>query len=293
VSNAEEPDDQSVAGAHLRHRRIFVVALVATSGSVVERYTYTAYGTATALNPDFTAYSGIDSGWTRLFAGMNVDMATGLYYDNARWYNSNLATFESADPAGADVNTYRYADGNPITQTDPSGQQLPTIWEWDPAQNTMVDRRTRRTKAEVEAAAEAHMEAERQKAEAWRAKHLGNGKKLVTPSAWDGFRMVTNDLTLHQWASLNDQVNELVDEQGGLYATANWFSHAGVASLYAAGALWVSGAEFANTPLNEYIEWGDWGGAAEDSVIDSGEIEEFQVPPPPIDGPWPPPFGPI
>ena len=55
-----------------------VVALVDTSGAVQERFSYTAFGTATALNPNFSApYSGTNFQWTRLFAGMDVDAETG------------------------------------------------------------------------------------------------------------------------------------------------------------------------------------------------------------------------
>jgi RHS repeat-associated protein len=48
---------------------------------------------------------------------------------NARWYNPATGTFTSSDtlggtpiPATADANPYAYADGNPLTNTDPSGQ---------------------------------------------------------------------------------------------------------------------------------------------------------------------------
>ena len=63
--------------------------------------------------------------WTRLFAAMDVDPATGLYYANARWYNPSLGVFATTDPALADPNTYRYAGNNPVTNTDPSGMSLP------------------------------------------------------------------------------------------------------------------------------------------------------------------------
>ena len=65
-----------------------VIALVDTSGAVQSGSPTRAYGTATALNPNFTPYSGATNfHWTRLFAGMDADPATGLLYDNVRWYN--------------------------------------------------------------------------------------------------------------------------------------------------------------------------------------------------------------
>ena len=57
-----------------------VVAIVNTSGAVQERFSYTAYGTATALNANFSTYSGSTNfHWTTLFAGRDLDSATGLY----------------------------------------------------------------------------------------------------------------------------------------------------------------------------------------------------------------------
>jgi RHS repeat-associated protein len=108
-----------------------VVALVNTSSAVQERFIYTAYGKATGLNADFTAYSGsTDFKWTTLFAGREVDALTGLYYNRARWYNPSLGTFVTKDPIAADSNTYRYAGGNPVDSTDPSGMVTPTIVIW-------------------------------------------------------------------------------------------------------------------------------------------------------------------
>ena len=102
-----------------------VVALVSASGAVQERFSYTAFGTATALNANFSGpYLGTNFQWTRLFAGMDLDAETGIYYDNARWYDPSLGVFVTADPAVADPNAYRYAGNNPVTMTDPSGQAL-------------------------------------------------------------------------------------------------------------------------------------------------------------------------
>ena len=128
-----------------------VIALVSTSGAVQERFTYTAYGTATALNPNFTAYSGTNFHWTTLFAARDVDTATGLYYNNARWYNSSLGVFVTTDPAAADPNTYCYAADNPVTLTDPSGRQVARHYVWDPDKQDLVDTISGLTLTQVQA----------------------------------------------------------------------------------------------------------------------------------------------
>ena len=126
-----------------------VVALVDPSGAVQERFTYTAYGTATALNPNFSSpYSGTNFHWTTLFAARDVDSATGLYYNNARWYNSSLGVFTTTDPAVADPNTYRYAGNNPVTASDPSGEIARGRPVWDPVTKAWRNSVTGRTSAE-------------------------------------------------------------------------------------------------------------------------------------------------
>ena len=107
-----------------------VIALVSTSGDVAERFNYTVFGVATALNPDFTSYSGTDYQWTTLFAGRDIDANTGLYYNRARWYDAGLAVFTSTD-AMPSLNPYWYTDNNPLNATDPSGQSSTLDWRWD------------------------------------------------------------------------------------------------------------------------------------------------------------------
>ena len=80
---------------------------------------------------------------------MDVDTATGLYYNNARWYNPSLGVFATTDPAAADPNTYRYAGNNPVTVTDPSGQEIPRNYVWDPNINDFVDTFSGQTRTQI------------------------------------------------------------------------------------------------------------------------------------------------
>ena len=64
------------------------------------------------------------SGNTILFAAQQLDSVTGLYYMRARWYSPLTGDFITRDPLGfaaGDANLYRYAGGNPISRSDPSG----------------------------------------------------------------------------------------------------------------------------------------------------------------------------
>jgi RHS repeat-associated protein len=106
-----------------------VTAVVGLSGStwaVAERYVYSAYGSVTVYSPDYstvrgTSLSASTVGNTIGFANMVFDPVTGLYHDEARWYSTVTSTFITADPAQADLNTYRYCGNDPTGATDPSG----------------------------------------------------------------------------------------------------------------------------------------------------------------------------
>jgi len=99
-----------------------VTSLIDASGTVVERYYSSPYGQVTIITPDWTQTrtSSLYNN-TILFAGMDYDPSTELYYDRARWYNPATGTFLTRDPAAADVNLYRYCHNDPISSTDPTG----------------------------------------------------------------------------------------------------------------------------------------------------------------------------
>ena len=88
-----------------------------TSGTVLDAITYDAFGNITSQSD--SAY-----GDRFMFAGMQYDATTGLYYDHARYYDAAVGRFMSQDPKGfaaGDTNLYRYAGNEVTTLTDPSG----------------------------------------------------------------------------------------------------------------------------------------------------------------------------
>jgi len=117
-----------VAGARLYYltdANHNVTAVTDATASVVERYDYDAYGSATIYCPDWSHVLTTSMvGNTRLFAGQEFDSATGLYDARARWYDPATGTFLARDPMGfaaGDMNTYRYVGDSPTDATDPTG----------------------------------------------------------------------------------------------------------------------------------------------------------------------------
>jgi len=104
-----------------------IVALTDSTGVVVERYEYTAFGTPTFLKPDGTvkAVKKSDYGNEYLFQGRRYDSETGLYYYRARYYDSGKGRFLSRDPLSyqAGMNLYQTFGGNPVNFVDPWGEK--------------------------------------------------------------------------------------------------------------------------------------------------------------------------
>ena len=59
-----------------------------------------------------------------LYAGRELDIDTGLYYDRNRYYSAQLGRFVSRDRIGyeaGDLSVYRYSRNRPLTYRDPNG----------------------------------------------------------------------------------------------------------------------------------------------------------------------------
>src|SRR5690554_2783803 len=94
-----------------------VRAVTDEAGTVVWSADYLAFGTMFGEAGDgaFEQWKG--------FTGKEFDPETGLYYFNARWYDSELGRFISEDPVRDpnNPNLYTYARNNPLRFFNPTG----------------------------------------------------------------------------------------------------------------------------------------------------------------------------
>ena len=96
------------------------VAVSNTDGSIAARYEYDAFGNL------LTEAGSSDQPFG--FTGYQKDDETGLYYANARYYDSNTGRFLREDPFDGDTQTppslhrYLYANVNPNFYVDPTGK---------------------------------------------------------------------------------------------------------------------------------------------------------------------------
>ncbi len=85
-----------------------------TSGSAIGTFTYSAYGKLSASTGTAASLLG--------YAGQYADPATGLTYNQARWYDPASGQFMIVDPKVATTwQAYAYANDEPLQNTDPSG----------------------------------------------------------------------------------------------------------------------------------------------------------------------------
>jgi len=116
-----------------------VTAVTNSSGTIQERYAYTAYGQVTFLNGQFASPSTTSAvAMEDLFTGRKLDTATGLFFLRARYYHPTLGQFLGRAPIGyesRDYNLNQYVAGNPVRATDPSGLDCPGCDIPDPLAN--------------------------------------------------------------------------------------------------------------------------------------------------------------
>jgi RHS repeat-associated protein len=90
--------------------------LTSTTGTILGTFSWDPSGTLAGGTGTTTTPFG--------FAGEYTDAESGLQYLRARYYDPATGQFITRDPLGAasgETNLYRYAAGNPLSATDPTG----------------------------------------------------------------------------------------------------------------------------------------------------------------------------
>ena len=92
--------------------------------SIPKPNTYYAYGTPISSHPELVSGSVLNAQKQVVedtYTGQKKDEETNLMYYNARYYNPQTGLFIQADSVDDGQNKYQYVAGNPINNTDPSG----------------------------------------------------------------------------------------------------------------------------------------------------------------------------
>ncbi len=120
---------QTSAGVawYLTDRLGSVNDLISNSGAAIDHVDYGVFGTVLA--------ESIPAAGDRFkYSGMELDAATGEYYDRARYYDAATGRFLDEDPsgfAGGDPDLYRFVGNSSTNSSDPSGLRKITREELD------------------------------------------------------------------------------------------------------------------------------------------------------------------
>lgn len=120
-----------------------VTALVNTSGTVIERFTYDRYGTFTVLDANWTTDAdGVsDVSWGNFYQGLPYDAAAGGSVARWRIVLHHLGRPLQADPIGYPdgMSRYEWERSNPVLANDPSGlYTMEWIGGWSPAEQGAI-----------------------------------------------------------------------------------------------------------------------------------------------------------
>jgi RHS repeat-associated protein len=100
-----------------------VTSVLSSTGEVLERRSYDAFGQMTCMLPDGTPVATSPTGLKVGFHGQLIDELTGMYQMGYRWYSPVLGRWASRDPIGLEggVNECSAYGNNPINRIDPLG----------------------------------------------------------------------------------------------------------------------------------------------------------------------------
>ena len=96
------------------------VALANTSGAVVERYSYDAFGTVRIMNAAFGVLGNSAYEWEFLYHGEFRDKESELYNYGYRYLDTQLGRWLSRDPIGEEggENLYGFVRNDPVSKID-------------------------------------------------------------------------------------------------------------------------------------------------------------------------------
>ena len=106
-----------------RNQQYSIYALTDSSGTVSERYAYTAYGQPTFLNASATVQTSSAANNRYTYTAREWDAILGVYHFRARWMSGLTGRFLTRDPIGYVDGRNFYQSYLNLVKTDPSGNK--------------------------------------------------------------------------------------------------------------------------------------------------------------------------
>jgi RHS repeat-associated protein len=102
------------------------VAITGAGGGLERQYRYSAYGKVRRFDGAGRP-SAADATNRREFTGHATDPTSGLQYAGSRYYDPELASFLTPDPADEHASPYAYVGWDPVNAVDPNGAELSVV----------------------------------------------------------------------------------------------------------------------------------------------------------------------
>lgn len=99
--------------------------LLNSSGTMIEQYTYDAFGTPTIKNGSGTVISASVVSNRFMFKAREYLATFGIYDNRKRMYHPGIGKFMQVDPigfSGDPLNLFRFCNHNPMSRNDPMGE---------------------------------------------------------------------------------------------------------------------------------------------------------------------------
>ena len=107
-----------------RNQQYSITGLTDTSGNVVERYSYSAYGDLTIYDSTGTSIASSAYANPYTYTGRRFDSETEIYHFRARMYDAELGRFIGRDPFGFVDGENLYRGYFAVNALDPSGKWI-------------------------------------------------------------------------------------------------------------------------------------------------------------------------
>jgi RHS repeat-associated protein len=117
-------EDRKRAGEYCCNQQYSVTAITTSTGTIAERYAYSAYGQPTILDASGSVLSTSSISNRYTYTGREWDATLGLHHFRARWMSPSAGRFLARDPigfSGSPLTLYDFIRGSPSSGLDPSG----------------------------------------------------------------------------------------------------------------------------------------------------------------------------
>jgi RHS repeat-associated protein len=131
ASYIDEPVVRKTAGTggtlvyfHCNHQ-YSITAITTSTGTIAERYAYTAYGQPTILDASASVLSSSAINNRYTYTAREWDATLGLHHSRERWMSPIMGRFLSRDPIGykqSDVILYEFLNAKTLGMLDPMGE---------------------------------------------------------------------------------------------------------------------------------------------------------------------------